>query len=817
MKSRRLLIVLFIFTWLWVSACNTNLLPQVKLPAEQNVAPAQAEETAPAEKDAAAAIPEAAIDFRVIIPDDTPTSDTVYLTILDEVTGLYLNSQSFPMTLDPNTGIYSYQLPFPVGSVVKYRYERQGDQLRVAEHTSDGSPVRYRMYVANAPGGVDDVVSRWTDTEFNQPTGRIVGQAVDSETGQPVPNVLVAAGGAQTFAKADGSFLIEGLPPGIHNLVGYTLDGAYRVFQQGAEIAAESTTPAPLGLVKAPPVNVTFTVTPPANTPPVVPLRLAGNLYQLGNTFGTLTGGMSTLATRMPVLTPLADGRYQITLQLPAGADIRYKYTLGDGYWNAEHTADSAFRLRQLIVPDQDVSLDDNVDTWETNPGSTVTFDLNVPENTPAGDYVSIQFNPLFGWTEPVPMWNLGDNRWAYVLYSPLNLPGNLSYRYCRNNQCGVADDAATPGLYGAGRTVNLDQLPQQFKESVDAWVGLDTAIDPAALPVVEATPRSDGFITGIEFQPAYHPSWQPLLPLTLQQALSDQANWLVLDPTWSFTSVNPPVLQPVAGTDALWPDLVDSVQQAHQKGLKVALNPTPSFSKYTPPACDEEPCPAPGAAWWQEGGRDFSWWLVWFDLYRNFIIQYAELAAQTGAEALVLGGDWINPALPGGMIDGQPSGVPADAEQRWRTLLAEVRQRYSGELVWNLPYQEGQALPPFVDAFDRLMVSWTIEPGGALSQANAADLEAQLGEQMDGKIKEIQTTSGKPVFLSVNVPSTPDLETQQTVFQALAAALNQRDWITGLVAAGYYPPAAVQDQTASLHGKPAEILLQNWFSGIQP
>ena len=69
-----------------------------------------------------------------------------------------------------------------------------------------------------------------------------------------------------------------------------------------------------------------------------MPIRLAGNLYQLGDTFGDLQGGLSTVATRMPVLAPLPDGRYSITLALPAGADIRYKYTLGDGFWNAEHS-----------------------------------------------------------------------------------------------------------------------------------------------------------------------------------------------------------------------------------------------------------------------------------------------------------------------------------------------------------------------------------------------------------------------------------------------------------------------------------------------
>ena len=85
----------------------------------------------------------------------------------------------------------------------------------------------------------------------------------------------------------------------------------------------------------------------PSGTPPVVPIRFAGSLYPLGNTFATLNGGMSSLAANMPVLNPLPDGRYTLVLDLPVGADIRYKYTLGDGFWNAEHNADGSFRLRQ--------------------------------------------------------------------------------------------------------------------------------------------------------------------------------------------------------------------------------------------------------------------------------------------------------------------------------------------------------------------------------------------------------------------------------------------------------------------------------------
>ena len=816
MKSRFYLIGLFVFIWIILSGCNSNLLP-ASTPLNPKGDVVNKTAVPVSTETMGSNIPQAFFDFRVLVPDDTPSTDQIYLVLLDEVTGLYLNSQSYPMVLDETTGIYSVKLPFPVNSVIKYRYERQGDELRTAEHTADGQPVRYRMAAIDGPGSVDDVVSRWTDSEFSWPSGRIMGEATDAVTGNPIPNLLVTAGGAQTYTASDGSFLIESLPPGIHNLVGYSPDGSYRVFQQGAEIAPDSTTPAALSLTPSKLVNITFDVKVPTNTPPVVPVRLAGNLDQLGNTFGTLTGGVSTLATRMPVLSPQSDGSYKITLQLPAGADIRYKYTLGDGYWNAEHTADGSFQLRQLIVPDQDTMITDTVETWETNPGKTVTFDVTVPANTPPEDYISIQFNPLFGWTEPVPMWNLGNNRWAYVLYSPMNLPGNLSYRYCRNNQCGAADDAATPGLYGAGRTVDLNQLPQQIKESVEAWVDLSQNIDPAAVPTIVATPRLPEFTSGIEFQPTYHPSWQPLMQQSSQQVKNLGANWQYIDPTWSFTSVNPPILQPVAGQDAMWPDLIDTIQKAHDQGLKVALNPQPNFSSNEAASCDTEPCPTAKDLWWQAGARDFSWWLEWFVHYRTFLMNYADLAAQTGAEALVVGGDWLNPALPNGVLfDGQPSGVPADAEQRWRSLLAEVRQKYSGSIVWALSDKDVQAPPPFLDAVDRVLVEWSIDPAASDTPAvPTTELATQFGGLMDGKIKGLQTATAKPIIIALNAPSNPGLDYQMNTYQAMLDVINQRDWISGFISSGYYPAARIQDQSASIHGKSAEILLQNWLTGI--
>jgi hypothetical protein len=57
---------------------------------------------------------------------------------------------------------------------------------------------------------------------------------------------------------------------------------------------------------------------------------------------------MNTVASRAPILKRNDNGTFEITLKLPVGFDLRYKYSLGDGFWNAEHEA-GKFVVRQLI------------------------------------------------------------------------------------------------------------------------------------------------------------------------------------------------------------------------------------------------------------------------------------------------------------------------------------------------------------------------------------------------------------------------------------------------------------------------------------
>lgn len=758
-------------------------------------------------------LPLAETTFNVALPAALPGGATASVAVLDEVTGLPFNPTIYPLT-QVDAQHYTGKLALPVGGAIKYRYIYTNGQP-VQEDTAFDKLVRYRMLLVSGPGEVSDVVSSWEGQPFSGETGRAQGQILDAASGVPVADVMVTLGGQQSFTDSLGNFAVDNLVPGTHNMAIYSVDGSFQPFQQGVTIASGAVTPIGVGLEPSKNVRVTFDVSVPASTVAGAPLRLAGNLTQLGNTFSDLTGGVNTLASRMPVVVPAGDQRYSVTLDLPAGTYVQYKYTLGDGLWNSEHKGDGGFLLRELIVPERDTVIQDTVATWASGQGAPILFEVQGPSNTPAGDYVSIQFNP-FGWTEAVPMWALGNNRWVYKLFGPLNTLGNFGYRYCRNNQCGSADDAATAGYAVPGRHVTVTITPQDLRDTVDAWQWLPGAQQPGVI-AAPVTARAAGFLAGVELQKYYDPSFRELDTAAFQNIQSLSANWVVLDPTWTVASNSPLVFAPTPPSDPLWSDAAASIRQARGLQLNVAVFPRVDFA-------------APDLDWSKSTPVDSGSWL---DRYRAFALYHADLAAQNDAQALILGGE-----VPPALFDAP------EAEERFRGLVGEVRQHFGGVILWAQPYAGTMApIPPFLDSVDGVYLLWSapLAQGGG---STVEEMQNEAGRLLDADILPFIVSVQKAVIIGIAYPSAngaaegcipdanggcldpallsrplPDAPSvgvnelgQADLYQAVLAAINDRNWISGVTSRGYYPPAELQDKSESVHGKLTANYLWYWY-----
>ena len=389
------------------------------------------------------------VTFNALFPAASPPDQLVQFTLLDEVTGLEFNRQFLDLTVSgQNSG--SITLSVPAGTLVKYRYTRQAADGPVNEVSADGQAIGYRAYLVDGPGHVAyDIVAAWADEPFEQPTGQVSGTVTEADSRAPIANSVVVAAGLRTRTDTDGHFLIAGLPQGLHNILVYTPAGSHLPFQQGALVAAASETPANIQLAGAQLARVTFFMTPPADHTSSTPVFLAGNL--------------DALAAR-PVLALQADGRYSLSVDLPTGVDIRYKYTLGDGLWNAEHLSSGDFVLRQLVIQPgaTNLEIEDQIAAWTAGSSAPIWFELTAPADALLA---YIQFN--FGeWSTPLPMWPLGEGHWAYKLYSPTNFAEPIEYRYCLDATCTRLE--AEPGRK---RMVsgNMESL-QQMQDSIEAW-----------------------------------------------------------------------------------------------------------------------------------------------------------------------------------------------------------------------------------------------------------------------------------------------------------------------------------------------------------
>jgi hypothetical protein len=119
-----------------------------------------------------------------------------------------------------------------------------------------------------------------------------------------------------------------------------------------------------------------------------------------------------------------------------------------------------------------------------------------------------------------------------------------------------------------------------------------------------------------------------------------------------------------------------------------------------------------------------------------------------------------------------------------------------------------------------------------------------EAGRLLDENIAPIQTQVGKPFIIAVAYPSATysatgcipnpgggcfdwavfnrpnvdlnianiELQQQVDIYDALLNAINLRSWVSGFVSRAYYAPVALQDKSASIHGKPTSDLLWYWF-----
>lgn len=216
----------------------------------------------------------------------------------------------------------------------------------------------------------------------------------------------------------------------------------------------------------------------------------------------------------------------------------------------------------------------------------------------------------------------------------------------------------------------------------------------------------------------------------------------------------------------------------------------------------------------------------LWERDYRTFAMHYARLSADIDAPLFVVGTEL--------------AGVALERPRFWRTLIADVRAVYSGELTYAANWWEEYEHVTFWDALDYVGVQ-AYFPLVEVDSGAAAPNIVELHEGWDAHVSALERTAdriGLPVLFTEigyrsvgyaaaepwrwperaeQVDSRPDL--QAGLYGAFFNRLWHRDWFAGAVIWKWRPGAVSETRRSrdavdfTVRDKPAEQVIADWYS----
>lgn len=214
--------------------------------------------------------------------------------------------------------------------------------------------------------------------------------------------------------------------------------------------------------------------------------------------------------------------------------------------------------------------------------------------------------------------------------------------------------------------------------------------------------------------------------------------------------------------------------------------------------------------------------WAAWFDSYAEWIVGYAAMAEALGVAALAVGVE----------LGSSTRRFP----ERWRAVVARVRDVYRGRLVYCANWDEAPSVS-FWDALDAIGVQFypsiAARPG-----ASEAELQARLATHLDA-LGELSERVGRPVVLTeigyksalgaavrphewpehVDRPRASPAE-QARAYRAFFRAIEGRRYVRGVYWWKWFTDPDTDEEGPagfSPRGKPAEAILRAAYGGRCP
>lgn len=205
----------------------------------------------------------------------------------------------------------------------------------------------------------------------------------------------------------------------------------------------------------------------------------------------------------------------------------------------------------------------------------------------------------------------------------------------------------------------------------------------------------------------------------------------------------------------------------------------------------------------------------AWFTSYRRFVLPLARLAEEAGTERLVIGSELSSLER---------------YEDRWRRLIMEARERFSGAMTYSANWDHANAVG-FWDALDEVGLTAYFPVGGRESPIGRALADAWRTplEQIDG----LRRRTGKPVLITEvgytsqrGAAAQPwehtssgevDLQVQRDLYRGFCDAFSETPSVSGFYVWNWFGFGGPRDAGFTPRGKPAANELARCFARQWP
>lgn len=211
----------------------------------------------------------------------------------------------------------------------------------------------------------------------------------------------------------------------------------------------------------------------------------------------------------------------------------------------------------------------------------------------------------------------------------------------------------------------------------------------------------------------------------------------------------------------------------------------------------------------------------VWLESYGRMILRYAEFAESNGVEALSIGCEFKR--------------LTPKYEHQWRELIARIRGRYSGRLVYSANWDEYDSIP-WWDALDAVGVNAYFP----LCESERPTMETLMAgaSAVRGRLERFHERVGRPIiFTEIGYGSVSgaaarpweadrtapvNVEIQRLCYEAIVRTFSDARWLEGVYwwkwfSAASARPDGYDHDPFSPRNKPAEDVIEAWYGGEAP